>query len=720
MFFLLTSVFNSAYSQNGYYKPNRSGYYPSQQYGSPKETKISTNENCKEVFKQYNHEDLDSNCSYVDVRDIVSKTKSSDGKISANPREQKYMECVGNIKSREFSNNTNFTRECTDFSFSNAINNGDFDRCNNKVRPILSASESWEACSNFNERNLVLQSSYITCLEKTIDLNISSASARRLCDSSKTREKIYDGSALRCFNSFSSQRVSKERKIEICSSSEAQKSISKSSFNSCLDFLANNGLNDHAINACIVDGAQISYQVKNPSFTKCLKKGFAGAYDHYFDYRRSEINSGYNQSFSEHAYKYLINDCLDTYTTAAKTNNYFSYIQDINVHTNNTFNYERFKSNMFGLSALRYNPITKNLLCLSDSKQEPKIYEFNLLFSKESNNFIFTPKKINTLNVPKERAHSYSSMDPEGMILFKNGDIILSSEQKGDAKKTDLIFHYDKNGKLVKTIDIPENFVDLFETKEETREYDEYKVFTDGSYNRKSGKWVYKSYYITSQKPFNCIKPQCTYQKIKGDRLTKTTEKVQGLSFNKGLESLGMTEDEKFIFTGNEGQLDQDSVKYGAETVRIVRYDNSTGTPVLNGQFAYKLEDERDNGLVDVLPLTKDKVLVLERSYDNFKDKITARIFLVNLTNATDITDLASTADKESDFVSSEKTLLLDLDEMLPEMSPGFRKLDNFEGMTFGPNLPDGSRTLVLVTDNNGSQKQRTIFLILKVKKNLL
>jgi len=40
--------------------------------------------------------------------------------------------------------------------------------------------------------------------------------------------------------------------------------------------------------------------------------------------------------------------------------------------------------------------------------------------------------------------------------------------------------------------------------------------------------------------------------------------------------------------------------------------------------------------------------------------------------------------------------------------------LENLEGMTFGPPLPDGRRLLVLVSDNNfDAPRQRTLFLFL-------
>ena len=47
-----------------------------------------------------------------------------------------------------------------------------------------------------------------------------------------------------------------------------------------------------------------------------------------------------------------------------------------------------------------------------------------------------------------------------------------------------------------------------------------------------------------------------------------------------------------------------------------------------------------------------------------------------------------------------------------PRRVPG---LENFEGMGFGPPLPDGSRTLLLVSDDNFSQRQRTTFLLFRL-----
>ena len=42
--------------------------------------------------------------------------------------------------------------------------------------------------------------------------------------------------------------------------------------------------------------------------------------------------------------------------------------------------------------------------------------------------------------------------------------------------------------------------------------------------------------------------------------------------------------------------------------------------------------------------------------------------------------------------------------------------IDNIEGVTFGPNLPDGHRTLLFVSDNNFSLLQKTQFLLFEIE----
>jgi hypothetical protein len=121
------------------------------------------------------------------------------------------------------------------------------------------------------------------------------------------------------------------------------------------------------------------------------------------------------------------------------------------------------------------------------------------------------------------------------------------------------------------------------------------------------------------------------------------------------------------------------------------------------------------NGLVELLVIDTTTLLALERGYvqsstdasDGLND---VRLYRVSLDGATDVSGLDSIKGR-SDLVPVRKTLVLDLKDLSGLDSALAPSLDNFEGMAFGPRLPDGRPTLVLVSDDNFSRNQRTWFL---------
>ena len=60
----------------------------------------------------------------------------------------------------------------------------------------------------------------------------------------------------------------------------------------------------------------------------------------------------------------------------------------------------------------------------------------------------------------------------------------------------------------------------------------------------------------------------------------------------------------------------------------------------------------------------------------------------------------------------ARKRLLLDLSTLAPKLSPALARLENFEALSFGPTLPDGTRTLLVVSDDNFRATQKTSFLL--------
>jgi endonuclease/exonuclease/phosphatase family metal-dependent hydrolase len=194
----------------------------------------------------------------------------------------------------------------------------------------------------------------------------------------------------------------------------------------------------------------------------------------------------------------------------------------------------------------------------------------------------------------------------------------------------------------------------------------------------------------------------------------------RGVRENLGFEGLAPTHDGRYLFAGLENALAQDGpvADAGVESPsRILRFDREKGG--LPAEFVYMVNavspappDEkafRVNGLSDLLPLDAGRLLVLERQFVEGVGNA-ARIYEVSLEGATDVSALDSLAG--ASFVPARKTLLLDLaDAGVP--------LENFEGMSFGPTLPDGRGTLVLVSDDNFNPAQEaTTFLVFAVDRS--
>jgi hypothetical protein len=188
----------------------------------------------------------------------------------------------------------------------------------------------------------------------------------------------------------------------------------------------------------------------------------------------------------------------------------------------------------------------------------------------------------------------------------------------------------------------------------------------------------------------------------------------KGVRLNLGFESAAFWK--KDLWTGSEGALTQDGPAASLtdrSPARLLRYRK--GNP--RQQYLYFTETIAEppvpatnfavNGLVDILPLGKHELLTMERSFSvgapGTGNKI--KLFHVSLKHADDISRFSSLTGLFGVIEPVEKTLLLNLDVL-------GRPLDNMEGMTFGPPLKDGRRTLLLVSDNNFAPAQFTQFLL--------
>jgi hypothetical protein len=196
---------------------------------------------------------------------------------------------------------------------------------------------------------------------------------------------------------------------------------------------------------------------------------------------------------------------------------------------------------------------------------------------------------------------------------------------------------------------------------------------------------------------------------------------TRGVRQNLGFESAGTPPNGRFVFTGTENALAQDgppATLAAGSPARLLRFNLQTGT--LDRQYVYSTDPIAEtpvpptqfavNGLVELLPLNNQFLLAMERSFSVGAPGTgnTIKLYRVALPGADDVNGFDSLATLLAGLQPVTKTLLLDLDVLgLP--------LDNVEGMAFGPDLPDGRRSLVLVSDNNFAPAQFTQFLLFAV-----
>ena len=184
----------------------------------------------------------------------------------------------------------------------------------------------------------------------------------------------------------------------------------------------------------------------------------------------------------------------------------------------------------------------------------------------------------------------------------------------------------------------------------------------------------------------------------------------RGIRRNLAFEGLAFSPDYTTLFVATENALLQDgpvASLTASSPSRIIAYDFASGHVVAEYvvdvapiPIAPRAGGFADNGISEILALTADRLLVMERSFAQGVGN-TIRLFEVDLRGATNVAGLESLAGQA--YAAAPKRLVLDLATL------GIR-LDNFEGMTWGPMLPDGRRSLVLVSDDNFNPQQATLF----------
>lgn len=172
---------------------------------------------------------------------------------------------------------------------------------------------------------------------------------------------------------------------------------------------------------------------------------------------------------------------------------------------------------------------------------------------------------------------------------------------------------------------------------------------------------------------------------------------------NKGMECLAISADGETLFGLMQGPLFQDGAldaenKRVGTNLRLLEIQRRTGA---TREFLYPLE-HADNGCSEIETIAPGRFLVIERDSKPGTLGSVKRLYEIDLCEATDISRIDSlpTTGLPAGVRPVTKRLFLDLLDprwgLVGETFP-----PKIEGIAFGPRLKDGSRLLVITSDND-------------------
>lgn len=192
----------------------------------------------------------------------------------------------------------------------------------------------------------------------------------------------------------------------------------------------------------------------------------------------------------------------------------------------------------------------------------------------------------------------------------------------------------------------------------------------------------------------------------------------KGPRHNGVFEGISFDENYSHVYVSVEEPIYEDGPRAGGGDstawIRILKYNRKLKHSV--AQYAYQIDPipypanppgaYKVNGVSDILLLASDKFIVVERGYSTGRIPSDIRVYLADAKDAEDI----SSASLQSNPVKNPitKKLLLDMNNLN-------RHIDNIEGVTFGPTLSNGHRSLIFVADDNFAKHQKSQFILFEV-----
>ncbi|HEY9833721.1 MAG TPA: esterase-like activity of phytase family protein [Stenomitos sp.] len=333
-----------------------------------------------------------------------------------------------------------------------------------------------------------------------------------------------------------------------------------------------------------------------------------------------------------------------------------------------------------GLSAITYDRQRNKFYALSDDRSQlapARFYTLGLSVKRTDKGEIGIDKvkveDVTFITDDQGKTYAQGSIDPEGMSLSPRGTVFISSEGVPSSGIAPFIREFDvKTGQQRSNLMLPERYLAHKDTPDQNQE---------------------------EQPP-------------------------RGIQDNLGFEALtlelgslaGGNGDPFRLFTATESALWQDALPPKSEEsarIRLMHYlIGPISRPMVVAEHLYLLDPTPagaiDNGLTELVTVDMGgHFLTLERTYGVLGAN--AKIYQMAMSAATDTSTIETLKGDISRIEPVKKKLLLDLSEL------GIY-LDNLEAMTLGPRLPDGSQSLLLVSDDNFRNAQITQFLLFRLK----
>lgn len=184
----------------------------------------------------------------------------------------------------------------------------------------------------------------------------------------------------------------------------------------------------------------------------------------------------------------------------------------------------------------------------------------------------------------------------------------------------------------------------------------------------------------------------------------------EGLTFGDGYKNIYVSVEEPIYEDGSRAALGDTSA-----WIRVLKYNVEKKS--LLAQYAYQVDPVvrvpvpangfKINGVSDILEIGQNQLLFIERSSSAGRTDCNIRVYIGDVSRATNIASVASLKDVKT-VTPVNKKLLFNMDSL-------GMYIDNIEGVTFGPVLPNGNRTLLFVADNNFKATEKTQFLLFEI-----